>query len=95
MVAGGLIDHKLGQPRHYLYCRTAVIIRDNVLFVFTPPGAGFMKPGVLLKLDLLTSACMEQKMHSLVRRSSFSKAQGLHESGSRLSRYNFALAYIR
>ena len=46
------------------------------------PGAGIMKPCALLKLDFLTSACIQQ-MHVLVRKSSFSKAQGLHNTGHR------------
>ena len=45
----------------------------------TTPGAGFMKPCALLKLDFLTSAY--DKCIALVRKSSFSKAQGLHKTG--------------
>ena len=40
------------------------------------PGACFMKPCAILKLDFLTSAY--NKCIALVRKSSFSKAQGLH-----------------
>ena len=43
------------------------------------PGAGFTKPCALLKLDFLTSAY--NKCMTLVRKSSFSKAQGLRETG--------------
>ena len=38
-----------------------------------------MKPCAILKLDFPTT--FTQQMHSLVRKSSFSKAQGLHETG--------------
>ena len=37
-------------------------------------GAGFMKPCVLLKLDFLTNECI--LLPALVKKSSFSKAQG-------------------
>ena len=42
-------------------------------------GAGFTKPCALLKLDFLTSAY--NKCMALVRKSSFSKAQKLRETG--------------
>ena len=42
-------------------------------------GAGFTKPCALLKLDFLTSAY--NKCMALVRKSSFSKAQWLRETG--------------
>ena len=42
-------------------------------------GAGFMKPCALLKLDFLTGAY--NKCIALVRKSSFSKAQGIHVTG--------------
>ena len=44
-------------------------------------GAGFTKPCALLKLNFLTSAY--NKCIGLVRKSSFSKAQGLREIGPR------------
>ena len=48
-------------------------------FQGSSPGAGFTKPCALLKLDFLTSAY--NKCMALVRKSSFSKAQGLRETG--------------
>ena len=48
------------------------------VYVYTP-GTGFMKPCALLKLGFLTSAY--NKCIALVRKSSFSKAQGLYETG--------------
>ena len=49
--------------------------------IITETGAGFTKPFVLLKLDFLTSAY--NKCMALVKKSSFSKAQRLSETGPR------------
>ena len=49
--------------------------------IITATGAGFTKPFVLLKLDFLTSAY--NKCMALVKKSSFSKANQLSETGPR------------
>ena len=55
--------------------------KNSVVKTGCPSGAGFTKPCALLKLDFLTSAY--NKCMALVRKSSFSKAQGLRETGPR------------
>ena len=53
---------------------------SSVTMLITCTGAGFAKPCALLKLDFLTDAM--HLLYALVRQSSFSKAQGLRETGS-------------
>ena len=68
----------------FLSCASIYLVLRANLPALTHPnlaGAGFTKPRTLLKLDFLTSA--RNKCIAFVRKSSFSEARGLRETGAR------------